>query len=407
MVKRVRVKVEHKPEPLKPLKEPIRLMIDSGVFSASSRGMTLDLKQYIAFIKRYEKLVFSYVTMDQIPARHGGVPTKKEVDESAAAGYRNHQIMKDAGLKPIPVFHQGESFKWLERYLRDGETYIGIATTKDLPGDLSEYHSAWLDQMFSILTNAKGVPYVKTHGFGITKLDFMQRYPWFTCDSTTWALAAGFGMIYVPRYLSGGFDYSKPPTRVIMSDVTQMSWSAHQRRYDNMGPTERSHVDKYIAHLGLTVKEVVHTSQARRLANVKYYNEFCALQPVTPFDDAHRVPTAFADLKLRAPRIHAHKAVMFATALYQNRGVQLTLIEGNATTRLLSYFEIYKLMESDVERVDTMMQNYVKYGIDDPTFTRKVPRQHAKWGEHYASHRRLNIHKRIEGYNTDGTQQAD
>jgi hypothetical protein len=50
--------------------------------------------------------------------------------------------MKDAGLKPLPVFHHGEHFSWLERMLADGESYIGISTAKNLP-DLVQRR--WLD----------------------------------------------------------------------------------------------------------------------------------------------------------------------------------------------------------------------------------------------------------------------
>lgn len=399
-----RIRIEQKPKQYDELDQPVKLFMDSGVFGAWSRGITLDIKQYIAFIKRYEKLLFCYATMDQIPGRPQVARTKKEVDESAAVGYRNHQILKDAGLTPIPIFHQGESFKYLEQYLKDGEPYIGIATAKDMPGDLSDYQHEWLDQMFSILTNEKGVPYVKTHGFGITKINFMLRYPWYTCDSTTWSLAAGFGMIYVPRYKGGQPDYSQLPTRVIMSGVEQKSWSSSMRQYDGMGPTERAHVEKYIAHLGLTVKEVAHMSSARRTACIKYFNEFCATQLVTPF--AHRHPVGVGGIHLehfKAPKIHKHKNVMFATMVH-NRGFSRLLTAAGGVHRLVSYFDLFKLMEKDRDKLDTMMHNYITLGIDDPTYEPRAPKPHDVWGEHYMSHRRMNIHKRLEGYQDDGSQ---
>lgn len=387
----------------------VKLFMDSGVFGAWSRGITLDIKQYIKFIKRYEHLLFCYATMDQIPGRPQVARTKKEVDESAAVGYRNHQILKDAGLKPIPIFHQGESFKYLEQYLKDGEPYIGIATAKDMPGDLSDYQHEWLDQMFSILTDKNGVPYVKTHGFGITKINFMLRYPWYTCDSTTWSLAAGFGMIYVPQYKRGVPDYSTLPVRVIMSGVEQKSWSSSMRQYDGMGPVERAHVERYIAHLGLTVKEVAHMSSARRTACIKYFNEFCATQAVQPFNPKHRAPVNVGVAHhehFKAPKIHEHKNIMFATMVH-NRGFSRLLTAAGGVHRLVSYFDLFKLMEKDQDKLDTMMTNYVTLGIDDPAYKARAPKPHDVWGEHYMSHRRMNIHKRVEGYQNDGSQQAD
>ena len=69
--------------------------------------------------------------------------------------------MKSKGLKPIPVFHQMEDFKWLYRMLDDGEPYLGISPTKG--SDRHEYRR-WLDKVFTILTDKDGWPIVKTHG---------------------------------------------------------------------------------------------------------------------------------------------------------------------------------------------------------------------------------------------------
>src|SRR5690554_1780501 len=115
---------------MRPQYEPIRvkLMLDSGAFSAWKMNQPIDLRDYIDFLKQTDGLLESYVALDVIPGQGGRmVRTYEAVEASAKASYRNLEIMRDAGLRPIPVFHQGEDFKWLNRLVEDGEEYIGIS----------------------------------------------------------------------------------------------------------------------------------------------------------------------------------------------------------------------------------------------------------------------------------------
>jgi len=90
-------------------------MLDSGAYSAWNRDETIDIDEYIAFIKKHRKLVDTYVNLDVIPGKYGRPRTQQEVEASAKLSYENLQYMKSKGLSPIPVFHQGERFHWLER----------------------------------------------------------------------------------------------------------------------------------------------------------------------------------------------------------------------------------------------------------------------------------------------------
>ena len=38
--------------------------------------------------------------------------------------------MKEAGLNPLPVFHQDEEFRWLKKCLEDGEDYICLSASQ-------------------------------------------------------------------------------------------------------------------------------------------------------------------------------------------------------------------------------------------------------------------------------------
>ena len=202
-------------------------MLDSGAYSAWTRGARIDIREYIQFIQRNEALLACYVNLDVIAGDGGNRAWRQaDIEKAAAQSYANQQRMKDAGLRPIPVFHQDEVVHWLERYLSDGECYIGLS-----PYKRQNRRDAvrWLDRCFTLLT-ANGRPLVKTHAFGVTSPIILHRYPWASADSSKWALAAGFGQVPVPVYTNGQPDFT------VQHDAFAMT-----TRSTNQG---RRHVDR-------------------------------------------------------------------------------------------------------------------------------------------------------------------
>ena len=190
--------------------QQLNLICDSGMFSAWKRGVEIDPDAYVDFVQRNEKYLFACVSLDAIP---GGTVKSLYVGEQEIAGcaklsYKNHQYLKHAGLQPIPVFHQFDPFEWLDRYIEDGETYIGISPY------LRAHKSAirtWLDKCFLRLTNKNGLPIVQTHGFGMTTIELLVRYPWYSVDSTSWVMTGAYGCVAIPlRRGDGSYDYTRP-----------------------------------------------------------------------------------------------------------------------------------------------------------------------------------------------------
>lgn len=183
-------------------KKRVELFLDSGAFSAWMQGITINIYEYIDFIKQYHDLITVYANLDVI-----GDPQ---------ATWRNQMIMENAGLKPLPCFHYGTPEKWLLRYLGKGYDYIAlggmvaITTTTQL--------MYWLDRLFqTILTDNAGMPKVKIHGFGITSLRLMLRYPWYSVDSTTWVVTGRRGIILVPKWKNNQWVYDENSWKVIVS----------------------------------------------------------------------------------------------------------------------------------------------------------------------------------------------
>ena len=174
------------------------ILVDSGAFSAFNLGERIDLDAYIGFVKANKGLIYRCVNLDEIPGDFGIREWRPEkIEAAAAASYANQQKMKEAGLNPIPVFHQDEHFRWLEKYLADGEDYICLsASQRSGPSE----KLTWLGDCFKLLCS-QGRPLVRTHGLGETSTLICHQFPFTTVDSRRWFLAAAYGQIPIPELL--------------------------------------------------------------------------------------------------------------------------------------------------------------------------------------------------------------
>lgn len=76
------------------------ILIDSGAYTAYTKGKEIPLKRYIADCKRYQGKVWQYIQLDKV--RNPEVTRK------------NLKIMVDSGLRPMPVFQMGEKFERMQ-----------------------------------------------------------------------------------------------------------------------------------------------------------------------------------------------------------------------------------------------------------------------------------------------------
>lgn len=111
--------------------------------------------------------------------------------------WRNQYEMELRGAKPLPCFHAGEDERYLEHYVKNYE-YI---TLGGMVGSSTKQLCIWLDRIWDrYLTDGSGRPKLKVHGFGITAIPIMERYPWYSCDSSSWIQSAAFGSIVTPQH---------------------------------------------------------------------------------------------------------------------------------------------------------------------------------------------------------------
>lgn len=165
------------------------IFLDSGAFSAYTLGVELSVDDYCNYIKsnldilRVEDNVIMASVLDGI-----GDPLKT---------YQNQIAMEERGCRPLPCFHAGEPEEYLEHYVKNYE-YI---TLGGMVGSSTKQLCIWLDRMWErYLTDGSGRPRLKVHGFGITAIPIMARYPWYSVDSSSWIQSAAFGSIITPDW---------------------------------------------------------------------------------------------------------------------------------------------------------------------------------------------------------------
>lgn len=280
----------------------VELMLDSGAFTAWKRGAQIDLSQYIAFLQRNADLLAHYVNLDVIPGVMGQRVALEQVEEAAAQSFANYEVMRAAGLSPIPVFHYGEDLRWLRRILDSGAAYIGLGGTVGRP---RKVRIPFFDRCFAVLREYPGV---RVHGFGTTSLDLMRRYPWTSVDSTSWIMGGANGYILVPRFAGRGqLDFSRP--RQIR--VTELGGARGQ--VAGLGSLERAHFEEYVSGMGLSLVNLRYDQAARNQVNIRCYMAAAHSAGVNMF---------------------------FSTWMREGANQSFILTKVGATQRLLSYFEV-------------------------------------------------------------------
>jgi len=194
--------------------EGVNLIIDSGAFSIWNKGGSLDLQDYINFLKDFEKKHMSkfnevwFVNLDVIPGNQGDkFISTEQIRQAADDGFENYLKMRNEGWdNVIHVFHQGESIDVLDRLLDTDPKYVGISPSND---SMTAARKIWLTEAFNRIEQTKG--YVKTHGFAVTSIALMDAFPWFSVDSTSWFMIGMYGKLCIPLDKQG---------RVIIDDET-------------------------------------------------------------------------------------------------------------------------------------------------------------------------------------------
>ena len=170
-----------------------RYFLDSGAFSISQGGKPIDIQEYIDWLKIHEKEVDIYACFDVVG--------------DGEASLFNWRRMKNEGLNPIPVFHDGEPFEILEEYAKH-TNYIGLGA---VAYKSTKARLLFFDRVFTMFPDNEKY---KFHGFGVFGHDLLLRYPWESVDATSLSIWARLGGIYYPGIGCMGINPQVHPDRL-------------------------------------------------------------------------------------------------------------------------------------------------------------------------------------------------
>ena len=173
-----------------------------------------------------------------------------DIINNAEATWENQKWFESKGLHPIPVFHFGSDIKWLEKYIKKGHKYIAIGGL--IPNSFSVLKEP-LDQLWlNYLTDDKGFPIIKVHGFAVTSPRLVHRYPWYSVDSTSWVKFGMYGSIIIPKQKQGKHDYKQAPI-VIFVSLRSPKMNEEGKHISTLSQYERKQVEKYINSKGFVL----------------------------------------------------------------------------------------------------------------------------------------------------------
>jgi len=168
-------------------RDGVKVFLDSGAFTASTKGTPIDLGRFCDYIHKNRDIIEMIASLDVIDFKNPA--------SAAKGGFHNLKEMERRGIKPMPTYHFGEPEEALEYYVANYD-YVLLG---GLVGASAKALMTWLDRVFErYLVNGDGTLKTRIHLFGVTSLPLMLRYNATSVDSSTWVQWAAMGMILLP-----------------------------------------------------------------------------------------------------------------------------------------------------------------------------------------------------------------
>lgn len=232
-----------------------RIMVDSGSFTAYTKGVHIDIDDYLKFIDEIGDYVTVFVAVDDVPD-----PMNMDYNKAKTTWdnylYMVERIRPELRDKLIPVFHYGEDFKWLRNMLEyrhpDGSPikYIGLAISLE---GTKKVRINWGRECMRVIHESSN-PNVMTHAFGVGVKSVLDNITVTSTDATSWVKRAAYGMIAVD-------DKS-----IHVSEV--MKAKADDRSLSQQSKALQEDVLKRIKQRGFTLEELEQDSDKRAEFNI-------------------------------------------------------------------------------------------------------------------------------------------
>lgn len=153
------------------LSKNYEVFIDSGAFSAENSGKEIAIDDYCRFL--VETGATTYAGLDVIG---NAAKTRENVE----------YMIREYDLDPIPTFHMGSNLEDLKELVHGQYSYIALGGLVFSSNVIHHCDRVW----HYILTHN---PKLRVHGFGLTNIELMKRYPWYSVDSSSFKSCKRFG----------------------------------------------------------------------------------------------------------------------------------------------------------------------------------------------------------------------
>ena len=239
-----------------------KLFIDSGAFTAWTKGKEIDADEYIAFINQYSDHIDLYGQIDVIPGDIVKGYTAAQVVEAAEKTWANYLYMRQRMKNPdglLYTFHVGEPYAYLEQALNwkdaDGKQIPYIAFG-GMVGKPVPTKKAFLDKCFRIIKNSSN-PNVKVHAFGMTSIDILSQYPITSADSTSWIMTGANGGI----------------TTAVGTISVSAQMAKLPEHYSHLTPEHQAAFELTLSKYGFTLNELQADYKARLRYHLRYLSD--------------------------------------------------------------------------------------------------------------------------------------
>ena len=228
-----------------------KVFLDSGAFSAFTKGVEVDLPKYCDYIKR-NKDIIEHVDGTLLASVLDGIGDPLKT-------WQNQLAMEQLGVRPLPCFHYGEDERYLEWYIANYD-YITLGGMVPIS---TPQLKLWLDRIWEkYLTDGSGRPRLRVHGFGLTTTSLMERYPWYSVDSSSWVqIARTGGMLLLPE------------ARVIHVSNQSSRRRVEGQHVDTLPPLQRQAVEQKLAACGVDTERMRETYLSRWCYNIWAFDQ--------------------------------------------------------------------------------------------------------------------------------------
>lgn len=239
----------------KELNAPCKLLVDSGAFTAWSKGEEVNREELADCFKQIQDgyshlLDLHLINLDRIPGRKGVDPTPEQIDDAMLESMQNFEYLNALFPdKVLPVYHQGEPQSFLDAMVSD---YICLSPRNDVP---EHQRRRWAQQAHT--------PTKKYHGLATTGIDMMETVNWHSVDSAGWVMVGGMGSIFYP--------VAKKLQPLAVSSKSNML-KVPGKHVDTMH--EKEAITAYVTERGFNYDELQTNDRARYIWNMEHLVDF-------------------------------------------------------------------------------------------------------------------------------------